>query len=124
MVAPSAARRCMQLAVVLVIELRVVGVDHAAEVEGDHAGDPAEKGEADQHVERELELRLPDVIPVAQEARIAPAEAAQVVEAREVEAPSEAAAPRDSGSGARVDPAAADDPERLDRGGLQQGPET
>src|SRR5207302_132451 len=122
-IGPRVGDRCMQLAVILVIELRVAGVDDASEVEPDHSGDPAEERESDQHVQRELELRLPDVIPVAEKARVAPAEAAQVVEAGEVEPPSEAATLRDAGRRARVDAAAADDAQRLDRVGLQIGEE-
>src|SRR5882762_117570 len=69
-------------------------VHHAAEVEPDHAGEPAEERDPDQNVERELELRLADVVAVAAEPRVPRSEAAQVVEAGEEEPPAEPAALR------------------------------
>src|SRR5205823_14658753 len=84
------------------------GVHHAAEVESDHAGDPAEESEPDQHVERKLELRLADVIAVAEQPRVSPAEPAQVVEAGQVEPPAEAAALRQPQGDAGVQLGAAD----------------
>src|SRR5438105_10629494 len=96
-----------------------VGIDHSAEIEADHAGEPAEEREPDQHVERELELRLSDVVAVAEQPRVTPAEAAQVVEAREVEPPPEPAALRRPGGEAEIEPASADHAEGVDRIGLQ-----
>src|SRR5882724_2915907 len=107
----------MELGVTMprVVLHRAVRVDYAAEVEPDHAGEPAEQRDPDQHVERELELRLADVVAVAEEPRVAPAEAAQVVEAGEEESPSEPAALRRPGGGAGEEPAAPDQLDGLDR---------
>src|SRR5439155_2032538 len=102
-----------------VVEDGVVRIDHAAEIESDYAGQAAEEGEADQHVEGELELRLADVVAVAEQAGIAPAEPAQVVEAREIEASPEPAALRRAGSEAQVQLAPAHHPEGVDRVRLQ-----
>src|SRR5438128_7076548 len=96
-----------------------VGIDDSAEIEADHAGEPAEEREPDQHVERELELRLSDVVAVAEQPRVTPAEPAQVVEAREVEPSPEPAALRRPASQAEVEPAPADHAEGVDRIGLQ-----
>ena len=122
-VLPGVRQRRVQLAEVAVVLLGAVRVDHAAEVEGHHAGDAAEEGEADEHVERELELGLADVVAVAEQARVAEAEPAQVVEAGKIEPAPEPAALRRARRGPDVEVAAADDAESLDGVGLQIGEE-
>ena len=94
-----------------------------AEIEPDDAGDSAEEGEADEHIERKLELCLSDVVAVAEQPGIAEAEAAQVVETGEEEVAAEAAALGDSQRGAGGEAAASDQLEGLDGIGLQIGEE-
>src|SRR5262249_22267320 len=107
----------------LVILHRAVRVDHAAEVESDHAGQTAEERDAHQHIERELELRLSYVIAVAEQPGVAPAEPAQVVEAGEEEIAPEPAALRGAEGRSQEEPAAPDDLEGLDRVFLEPGVE-
>src|SRR3954470_11047660 len=122
-VGPGVGKRRVELAHAGMVLRCPVGVDHAAEIEAHHAGDVAEEGEADEHVEGEVQLRLPDVVAVAQEPRVAPLEAAQVVEAGEEELPPEAAALRQAHRGARADLAASDDLDGVDGVGLDVGVE-
>src|SRR5207248_6844842 len=125
-VRPGVGERRVELGPALsgMVEDGVVGVDHSAEVESDHAGQAAEEGEADQDVEGKLELRLADVVAVAQQPGVAPAEPTQVVEAREVEAPAEPTALRRARRETEVQLAAADHPDGVDRIGLEVGIET
>src|SRR5260370_27020050 len=97
------------------------GLESVDDVESDKDSDDNEEGVSKQHVQREGELGLAHVVPVAEQPGVVEAKAAQVVERGEVEGPAEAAPLREADRPAERKLAAADDAEGLDRVGLQIG---